>query len=115
VFHDHDLPLGRFRVRGQLVEPAAIERTALMTVEGEKDDICAVGQTVAAHDLCIGIPPAKKTQHLQPQVGLPEGQGLHLRAGLASDLVPPLVGSSRAVALRWLPPRPLLRIRLGPP
>jgi poly(3-hydroxybutyrate) depolymerase len=69
VFHDHDLPLGHFRVRGDLVVPAAIERTALMTVEGEKDDVCAAGQTVAAHNLCVGIPPAKKTHHLQPKVG----------------------------------------------
>jgi poly(3-hydroxybutyrate) depolymerase len=69
VFHDHDLPLGRFRVRGDLVEPAAIEHTALMTVEGENDDVCAAGQTVAAHALCTGIPLAKKTQHLQPKVG----------------------------------------------
>jgi poly(3-hydroxybutyrate) depolymerase len=69
VFHDHDLPQGRFRVRGALVEPAAIEHTALMTVEGEKDDICAVGQTAAAHELCTGIPPAKKIHHLQPRVG----------------------------------------------
>jgi poly(3-hydroxybutyrate) depolymerase len=69
VFHDHDLPQGRLRVRGDLVEPAAIEHTALMTVEGERDDICAVGQTVAAHSLCTGIPPAKKTHHLQLKVG----------------------------------------------
>jgi poly(3-hydroxybutyrate) depolymerase len=69
VFHDHDLPFGRFRVHGDLVEPAAIERTALMTVEGERDDVCAVGQTVAAHDLCTGIPLVKKTHHLQLKVG----------------------------------------------
>jgi poly(3-hydroxybutyrate) depolymerase len=69
VFHDHDLPQGRFRVRGCLVEPAAIERTALMTVEGERDDICAPGQTVAAHRLCSRITAAKKTHHLQLKVG----------------------------------------------
>ncbi len=69
VFHDHDLPRGRLRVHGELVVPAAIERTALMTVEGERDDICGVGQTVAAHHLCTGIPPAKKTHHLQLKVG----------------------------------------------
>ena len=69
VFHRHDLPLGRFCVRGCPVEPAAIRRTALMTVEGERDDVCAAGQTVAAHNLCTGIPTAKKTQHLQPKVG----------------------------------------------
>ncbi|HEV2099526.1 MAG TPA: polyhydroxyalkanoate depolymerase [Stellaceae bacterium] len=69
VFHHHDLPLGRFRVRGDLVVPAAIERTALMTVEGERDDVCGPGQTVAAHSLCTGIAPAKKTHHLQLKVG----------------------------------------------
>jgi poly(3-hydroxybutyrate) depolymerase len=69
VFHEHQLPQGRLMVRGARVDPAAIERTALMTVEGEKDDICAVGQTVAAHDLCTRIPLAKKTHHLQLNVG----------------------------------------------
>jgi len=69
VFHDYDLAQGRLRVRGDLVEPAAIERTALMTVEGERDDVCAPGQTVAAHRLCTRIAPAKKTHHLQPKVG----------------------------------------------
>jgi len=69
VFHDHDLPEGRLRVRGNRVEPAAIERTALMTVEGERDDICGPGQTVAAHRLCSRIPPARKCHHLQPKVG----------------------------------------------
>jgi poly(3-hydroxybutyrate) depolymerase len=69
VFHDHDLPNGGFRVRGQPVEPAGIKRTALMTVEGEKDDVCAPGQTFAAHALCSGLSAAKKTHHLQPKVG----------------------------------------------
>lgn len=69
VFHDHDLARGRFRVRSVAVEPAAIEQTALMTVEGEKDDVCGAGQTVVAQSLCTGIPPAKKTHHLQPKVG----------------------------------------------
>jgi poly(3-hydroxybutyrate) depolymerase len=69
VFHDHDLPEGRFRVRGCPVEPAAIERTALMTVEGERDDVCAPGQTVVAHRLCSRIAAAKKTHHLQLKVG----------------------------------------------
>ena len=69
VFHRYDLPLRQFRVRGRLVEPAAIEHTALMTVEGERDDVCGPGQTVAAHNLCTSIPPAKKTHHLQLKVG----------------------------------------------
>jgi poly(3-hydroxybutyrate) depolymerase len=69
VFQRHDLAQGRFRVREVLVDPGAVERTALMTVEGERDDICAVGQTAAAHGLCRNLAPAKKAHHLQPRVG----------------------------------------------
>lgn len=69
VFQDHDLPLGRFVSRDRKVEPRAIERTALLTVEGERDDICAVGQTAAAHDLCTGLPAGKKMHYVQPKVG----------------------------------------------
>ena len=59
----------RNRLRGEPVEPVAIEHTALMTVEGERDDVCGPGQTVAAHRLCTGIVPAKRSHHLQLQVG----------------------------------------------
>ncbi len=69
VFQEHALPLGRFASRGRRVEPAAIRRTALLTVEGENDDICAVGQTAAAHELCTGLPAAMKRHHLQHKVG----------------------------------------------
>jgi poly(3-hydroxybutyrate) depolymerase len=69
VFQEHALPLGTLHSRGRKVEPAAIERTALLTVEGENDDICAVGQTVAAHDLCTGLPQDRKHHHLQEKVG----------------------------------------------
>ncbi len=69
VFQTYDLPLGKLQYRGRLVNPAAIRRTALMTVEGERDDICAVGQTVAAQDLCTSIRPYKKTHHIQTGVG----------------------------------------------
>ena len=69
VFQRHDLAHGRFRVHGELADPGAIETTALMTVEGERDDICAVGQTVAAHRLCRNLPEAKKRHHLQLNVG----------------------------------------------
>jgi len=51
------------------LEPAAVERTALLCVEGENDDICAVGQTKAALDLCTGIPAGRKAYHLQHRVG----------------------------------------------
>jgi poly(3-hydroxybutyrate) depolymerase len=69
VFQDHELPLGTFVSRDRAVEPAAIERTALLCVEGENDDICAVGQTAAALDLCSGLPASMKHHHLQPKVG----------------------------------------------
>ena len=69
VFQTYDLPLGRLTYRGRIVNPAAIRRTALMTVEGERDDICSVGQTVAAQDLCCSIRPYMKTHHVQTGVG----------------------------------------------
>jgi len=69
VFQQHDLAQGRFRVRGELVDPGAIQSTALMTVEGERDDICGPGQTAAAHNLCRNLPAAKQTRHLQRNVG----------------------------------------------
>jgi poly(3-hydroxybutyrate) depolymerase len=69
VFQEHALPLGRLASRGRKIDLAAIEDIGLLTVEGEKDDICAVGQTVAAHDLCRNLPDAKRAHHLQPHVG----------------------------------------------
>jgi polyhydroxyalkanoate depolymerase len=69
IFQRDLLPRGELMWRGELVEPAAITRTALLTVEGENDDICGVGQTLAAHDLCTSLKPGKKLHHLQPGVG----------------------------------------------
>lgn len=69
VFQEHKLPLGELTHQGVKVEPAAIKRTMLFTVEGEKDDICAVGQTLAAHDLCTGLRPYRKRHHMQAGVG----------------------------------------------
>jgi poly(3-hydroxybutyrate) depolymerase len=69
VFQEHALPTGRLTYHGEPVEPRAIRRTMLLTVEGERDDICAVGQTAAAHELCSGLRPYLKRHHLQPGVG----------------------------------------------
>ncbi len=69
VFHRQDLAHGSFVSRGRLVEPGAIERTAVFLVEGENDDICAVGQTAAAKALLTGLPEAKKPHHVQQGVG----------------------------------------------
>ena len=53
----------------RLAKPECIRRTVLLTVEGEKDDICAIGQTMAAQDLCTGIRPYLKQHHVQTGVG----------------------------------------------
>lgn len=69
VFQEHRLPNGTLSHRGELVDCSAIGKTALMTVEGEKDDICGLGQTEAAHDLCTNIPIDEKYHYVQPGVG----------------------------------------------
>jgi len=69
VFQEHALPLGQLTWRGAPVEPRAIRKTMLLTVEGERDDICAVGQTLAAHDLCSGLRPYLKRHHMEAGVG----------------------------------------------
>jgi poly(3-hydroxybutyrate) depolymerase len=69
VFQRHDLPRGELTWRGRKVDPGAIRRTALLTVEGERDDICSVGQTLAAQDLCSGLRPYMKRHHVQAGVG----------------------------------------------
>ena len=69
VFQTHDLPDRKFVHRGQVVDCSAIKHTALMTIEGEKDDICGVGQTEAAHDLCTNIPAEEHFHYLQLGVG----------------------------------------------
>jgi poly(3-hydroxybutyrate) depolymerase len=69
VFQEHALPLGKFEWHGRRIDPRAIRRTALFTVEGERDDICAVGQTLAAQELCSGLRPYMKRHHVQTGVG----------------------------------------------
>jgi poly(3-hydroxybutyrate) depolymerase len=69
VFQDHLLPRGLMESRGRLVEPRAITRTALLTVEGERDDISGIGQTRAAHALCTGLDASMKQHHEQAGVG----------------------------------------------
>jgi len=69
VFQTYDLAKGELQYRGRSVNPAAIRRTWLLTVEGERDDICSVGQTVAAQDLCTNVRPYMKTHHIQTGVG----------------------------------------------
>jgi poly(3-hydroxybutyrate) depolymerase len=69
VFQEYELARGVLEYKGRNVDPRAIRRTALATVEGERDDICSVGQTMAAQDLCSQLPPSRRLHHLQPGVG----------------------------------------------
>ena len=69
VFVRHLLPKGQMRHRGQLVDPGAIRRVGLLTIEGEKDDITGLGQCHAAQDLCTSLPDADKMQFTCPHVG----------------------------------------------
>lgn len=69
VFQRADLAQGKFTYRGRTIDPGAIRRTALLTVEGGRDDICGLGQTAVAHDLCRSLRPHLKRHHLQANVG----------------------------------------------
>ncbi|MBY0382129.1 MAG: polyhydroxyalkanoate depolymerase [Xanthobacteraceae bacterium] len=69
VFIKHALPKGELTHRNKLVDPSKIHRVALMTVEGENDDISGIGQTEAAHDLCTSIPDARRVRYMQKGVG----------------------------------------------
>jgi polyhydroxyalkanoate depolymerase len=69
VFQQYLLARNELDWRGRRVDPRAIRRTALFTVEGERDDICSIGQTVAAHDLCSSLRPYRKKHYMQAGVG----------------------------------------------
>jgi poly(3-hydroxybutyrate) depolymerase len=69
VFQDFALPKGHMYVRDELVRPQAIRDTALLTIEGELDDISGNGQTEAAHLLCLNIPKERREHFLAPNVG----------------------------------------------
>ena len=69
VFQEHELARGIATWRGRPLVPAAITRTALMTIEGGKDDIAGLGQTEAAHTLCTALPPEMRHHYVQPDVG----------------------------------------------
>jgi polyhydroxyalkanoate depolymerase len=69
IFQEARLAARTLTYRGEKVDCRAIRKTALLTVEGERDDICALGQTAAAHDLCSGLKPFRKRHHMQAGVG----------------------------------------------
>lgn len=69
VFQEHHLPRGIYTYRGRKVDPRAIRKASLLTVEGERDDICGLGQTLAAQDLLTSLKPFRKKHYVQAGVG----------------------------------------------
>jgi poly(3-hydroxybutyrate) depolymerase len=69
IFMDHELPKGELHYKGRLVRPDMIKKTFVLTIEGERDDICGLGQTSAALDLCSNLRPLLKRHHVQTGVG----------------------------------------------
>jgi len=89
VFLEHALPKGEMVHRGRRVDPEAIRRVALMTVEGEKDDISGIGQTFAAHALCTNLPASMRQHHLQPGAG---HYGVFNGSRFRTEIVPKING-----------------------
>lgn len=88
VFQEHQLPRLEMMCRDRAIRPAAIKNTALLTIEGEKDDISGLGQTQAAHDLCVNIPKSKRAHYVQQSVGhYGVFNGRHWREEIAPRIV----------------------------
>jgi poly(3-hydroxybutyrate) depolymerase len=85
VFVKHALPKGEMTHRGKPVDPSRITRVALMTVEGEKDDISGLGQTEATHALCSAIPDHRRVHYVQKGVG---HYGVFNGSRFKSEIVP---------------------------
>ncbi|MEZ2331502.1 polyhydroxyalkanoate depolymerase [Mesorhizobium sp. RCC_202] len=88
VFVRHALPKGEMTHRGEAVDPKAIRNVALLTIEGENDDISGLGQTQAAHDLCVNVPADKHAHYMQPAVG---HYGVFNGSRFRSEIVPRIV------------------------
>lgn len=104
VFVKHQLPKGEMFHRGALVDLTAIRRVALMTVEGEKDDITGLGQCEAAINLCVNLPRSRKRHYTQPGVG---HYGIFNGSRFRHEIVPRVVAfmsdqDVRGGSLKWL-------------
>jgi poly(3-hydroxybutyrate) depolymerase len=88
VFVRQALPKGEMTHRGIPVDPSAIRNVALFTVEGENDDISGLGQTKAAHDLCVNLPADMQAHYMQPDVG---HYGVFNGSRFRSEIVPRIV------------------------
>jgi len=106
VFVRHLLPTGQMKHRGNPVDPAAIRSVALLTVEGENDDISGIGQTQAAHDLCVNIPDNMRQHYMQPKVG---HYGVFNGSRFRSEIAPRILDFMASNARRQQPrPKPRL-------
>lgn len=104
VFVKHQLPKGEMFHRGELVDLTAIRRVALMTIEGEKDDITGLGQCEAALHLCKNLPRSRKRHYTQPDVG---HYGIFNGSRFRHEIVPRVVAfmsdqDVRGGNLKWL-------------
>jgi poly(3-hydroxybutyrate) depolymerase len=106
VFVKHQLPKGEMRHRGELVDTAAIKRCALMTVEGEKDDISGIGQTYAAQEICVNIPESRKRHYMQVGVG---HYGVFNGSKFRTEICPRIGAFHREVGLEAATPKPALK------
>ncbi|MEX3010878.1 polyhydroxyalkanoate depolymerase [Hoeflea sp. TYP-13] len=110
VFIEHALPKGQFMHRDELVEPSAIHNVALLTVEGENDDISGVGQTRAAHDICSNIPDDKRQHYMQPHVG---HYGVFNGSRFRAEIAPRIVDFIRTHDDETTAPKKKTRARRG--
>ncbi len=111
VFIRHSLPNGRMKCGTSPIEPGAIERVALLTIEGEKDDISGLGQTEAAHALCKNLPQNLKKHYVQPGVG---HYGIFNGSRYREEIVPMMTkfiyenqGDKKASIYKWRPIEPI--------
>jgi poly(3-hydroxybutyrate) depolymerase len=97
IFIEHALARGQMFYRDHRIDPGAIRRVALMTIEGEKDDITGLGQCAAAHDLCRNLPGSMKSHYLQPKVG---HYGIFNGSRFRANIVPAITAFTRRFDLR---------------
>ncbi|MDK1491102.1 polyhydroxyalkanoate depolymerase [Sinorhizobium sp. 7-81] len=106
VFMQHALPKGEMTHRGRRVDPAAIRKVALLTVEGENDDISGVGQTKAAQTICTNIPEHMRQHYMQPDVG---HYGVFNGSRFRREIAPRIVAFQRQHSRRAQPVKQLIK------
>ncbi|MDK1387353.1 polyhydroxyalkanoate depolymerase [Sinorhizobium sp. 8-89] len=106
VFMQHALPKGEMMHRGRRVDPSAIRKVALLTVEGENDDISGVGQTKAAQTICTNIPEHMRQHYMQPDVG---HYGVFNGSRFRREIAPRIVAFQREHSRRAPPVKQLIK------